>query len=356
MAGYTPLDIKTELHQERKRLLIFTHLLAVAIYAFFIPYDYFIEAKPQSAVLELALLLVLLFNLYLLIRLELMTLSALIILILVGSEILYSIVDIIDQAIVVKELYWTLVIAPAAFYLTGRGRGVAISTIMFVLTWGVYEYFNAQDATALTEAVMIDYSGVYIVIAIISFLYSRSQSLNIKRMLHYSQDLAFANDELKVAALTDTLTCSYNRKFLDELLLELTTNRRQMTFSLIMMDIDHFKNVNDNHGHQAGDEILSAVTKELQKQLRDKDILGRWGGEEFIIIAQGLGATGALNLAERLRRYIEEYAFPHNLSITCSFGVVEAGNHEDKTDLIKRADNALYMAKKSGRNQCILFE
>jgi hypothetical protein len=92
LAGYTPLDIKTELHQERKRLLIFTHLLAVAIYAFFIPYDYFIEAKPQSAVLELALLLVLLFNLYLLIRLELMTLSALIILILVGSEILYSIV------------------------------------------------------------------------------------------------------------------------------------------------------------------------------------------------------------------------------------------------------------------------
>jgi diguanylate cyclase (GGDEF)-like protein len=356
LAGYLPTDIKTELHRERKRLLVFTHVLTLVIYGFFIPYDFFIEAKPDAALLELAVFSVLLFNLYLLIRLELMILSALIILILVSLEILISIVDVIDQTIVVKELYWTMVIAPAAFYLTGRGRGIVIAATMFVLTWGIYVYFKAQGTTALTPKVMIDYSGVYLVIATISFLYSRSQSLNIKRMLHYSQDLAFANDELKVAALTDTLTCSYNRKFLDELLHELTTNRRQIIFSLIMMDIDHFKNVNDDHGHQVGDDILSTVTKELQKRLRDNDILGRWGGEEFIIISQGLDANTAFSLAERLRKYIEDFEFPHKLKITCSFGVVEWRGHETKAELIKRADNALYKAKKSGRNQCVLFE
>ena len=356
MAVYTPTDIKMELHRERKRLLIFTHILALAIYGFFIPYDYYFEAKPKSALLEVGLFLILLLNLYLLMRRELLTLSAMILLTLVAGEILMSIVEVIDQVVVVKELYWTIIIAPAAFYLTGRIRGIFISTSMFILTWGVYQYHHAQGTTVLTPEIMIDYSGVYLVIAIISFLYSRSQSLNIKRMLHYSQDLAFANDELKVAALTDTLTCSYNRKFLDELLHELTTNRRRQTFSLIMLDIDNFKNVNDSLGHQVGDDILSTVTKQLQRQLRDNDILGRWGGEEFIIIALGLDADSAFNLAERLRLYIEDFAFPHGLRITCSFGVVESGRYENKMDLIKRADNALYMAKESGRNQCILYE
>jgi diguanylate cyclase (GGDEF)-like protein len=354
LAGQTGSDIKAQLHQERRRLLIFIHILALAIYAVSLYRVTSLAAHGGMMMLESALFLLVIVNLYFLIRRDNLSVSALILMTLISLAGLIGIAGVIDEPIVSKQLYWAVAIAPAAFYLTGRRGGSLVSGALIVALWGIYGYFSGTRA--LTNETMLDFSGVYLAIAVISYLYARTQSLNIRRMLHYSQDLAFANDELKVAALTDTLTCSYNRKFLDELLSELTAHQQRAQFSLIMMDIDHFKQVNDDHGHQVGDDILSAVTRGLQSQLRDQDILGRWGGEEFIIISQGLGADKALNLAERLRSFIEGAEFPHGLRITCSFGVVECREHENKAELIKRADNALYEAKKSGRNRSVLAQ
>lgn len=354
--GFTTTDIRSELHRERKRLLVFTHVLALIIFAFHIPVDRIIESPGILTGLDALLFLLILINLYIMIRLERLALAAMNLMMLVGLELLIAVISNIDQADVVKNLYWLVIVAPAAFYLTGRRGGALISSVVLIASWAVHFYYLQDPTSQLGRSSMIDFSGVYLAIAAISFLYAHAQSMNIKRIVHYSQDLAFANDELKVAALTDTLTASYNRKFLDELLHELTSNpkRRDTTFSLIMIDIDHFKNVNDKHGHQVGDDILSAVTKGLQSQLRDNDILGRWGGEEFILISQGLDAEKAMKLAERLRKYIEGFEFPYGLNITCSFGVVEYGQHHDKTELVKLADSALYEAKKAGRNRCVL--
>lgn len=352
LAGKTGSDIKAELHQERKRLLIFIHVITLIIFAISLSWAPYLVSKTGILVLEGTLLLLLTLNLFYLLRRENLSLSALILVVLISVAGVIGIAGVLDHPSVVMKLNWTVVIVPATFYLTGRRGGSLVSSAMFLSLWGIYLY--SPGSKYLTNDMMFEFSGVYLAIAVISFLYARAQSLNIRRMLHYSQDLAFANDELKVAALTDTLTCSYNRKFLDELLHELTT-RQNLTFSLIMMDIDHFKQVNDKYGHQVGDDILKTVTKGLQTQLRDKDILGRWGGEEFILIAQGLGADKAMSLAERLREFIEACMFPHGLSITCSFGVVEWSIDENKTELVKRADTALYAAKKAGRNRCILW-
>jgi len=346
--------MRAELHRERKRLLILIHLLALLIYAY--SFSRSVHSQESSIMLELEgiFFLLLLLNLYLLIRLERLGLSALFMLFLVSVASLVGIVALVDNALVVKEMYWTVVIVPGAYYLTGRRGGALISMLLLTAIWGIYLYYRHYPGSMLSKTSMIDFSGIYLAITAISLLYAHSQSLNIKRIMHYSQDLAFANDELKIAALTDTLTCSYNRKFLDEFLHELTTNRQHSTFSLIMMDIDHFKDVNDKHGHQMGDDILKAVTKCLETQLRDRDILGRWGGEEFILISQDLGAETAYHLAERLRAFIESFEFPRGLKITCSFGVVEWSKSENETQLIKRADNALYEAKKTGRNRCVM--
>lgn len=354
ISANTRSDIREELHRERKRLLVLAHLLVIGGIVIYFPYGIFQRESLFLGVLEITDCLLIFINLYLLLRNAKLSLSAYMLLVLVGLEIAMLVGKGMDAPSINHNLYWVVLLVPAAYYLTGRRGGVVITTALLISIWAMYGYFHAQQANLLRNDVLNNFTGVYLAISAISFLYAHSQTLNIRRILHYSQDLAFANDELKVAALTDTLTCSYNRKFLDEVLNEIIHNRQTLRFSLIMIDIDHFKSVNDKHGHQVGDEVLSAVTRGLQSQLRDKDILGRWGGEEFIVISQGLGAEKALGLAERLRKYISDECFPHGLKITCSFGVVEWRANESKNDLIRRADNMLYEAKKSGRNRCVL--
>ena len=122
-------------------------------------------------------------------------------------------------------------------------------------------------------------------------------------------------------------------------------------WSLLLVDIDHFKSVNDTHGHQAGDEVLRAVTLTLRQELREGDVLGRWGGEEFLALLPATGLEGALVAAERLRRAVSLRTFPYAGSVTVSIGVASArpGDHLERT--VARADAGMYRAKRAGRNR-----
>lgn len=122
-------------------------------------------------------------------------------------------------------------------------------------------------------------------------------------------------------------------------------------FSIIMVDIDFFKNVNDNYGHLVGDSVLMELSDILISRGRATDTVGRWGGEEFLIIAPQTTFDGALALAEDLRKSIEKYQFSKILHLTCSFGVANYKPKESYQRLLKRADNGLYRAKALGRNQ-----
>jgi diguanylate cyclase (GGDEF)-like protein len=130
--------------------------------------------------------------------------------------------------------------------------------------------------------------------------------------------------------------------------------------SLIILDIDHFKNVNDEYGHQAGDVILKELSRLLKKCVREIDLVARYGGEEFVIILPETPKRNAIIVAERMRAAIMETDFPHEpqpLNITASIGV--AGYPEDdirtRIDIISKADLALYKAKRDGRNQVCLY-
>lgn len=162
--------------------------------------------------------------------------------------------------------------------------------------------------------------------------------------------------------LTDPLTGVFNRRHLDRRLREEVTRaqRHGLPLSVLLLDLDHFKKVNDVHGHQAGDAVLAAFANVVEHHLREPDILARYGGEEFMVIAPQTSRKGAIDLAERLRRGIEGNRFSlhderrgaFELPLTCSIGVATLGDAADSAMmLVRRADENLYRAKGQGRNR-----
>lgn len=159
--------------------------------------------------------------------------------------------------------------------------------------------------------------------------------------------------ELEKLSITDELTLLYNRRHINEIMdeqLELF-KRYQKTSSYIMIDIDHFKKVNDDFGHQIGDEILINAAKTIKDNLRQVDYAGRWGGEEFLIICQETVLESAIIMAEKLRKAFMDIQTPSGKHITASFGVGEIIFGENVDSIIERIDDALYTAKENGRNQ-----
>lgn len=165
-------------------------------------------------------------------------------------------------------------------------------------------------------------------------------------------------EELKRLATVDYLTGLWNRRYFMEVGCHEHErfSRFKRPVSIIILDLDHFKQVNDVYCHQMGDRVLQGMTQILQKELRSVDVAARYGGEEFAIILPKTSCEGAVTVAEKLRQAIENIHFPVQasaaLSITASFGIAELEDG-DRTfdDAITRADNALYTAKAKGRNQ-----
>ncbi len=165
-----------------------------------------------------------------------------------------------------------------------------------------------------------------------------------------NQNLALNMEKL---AITDKLTGIYNRTKLEDVLnYELERGKRySREMGLILIDIDYFKQVNDTYGHQVGDNILSDFANLLKNSCRFIDVVGRWGGEEFLIIIPEANEEGIMKLAESIRRKIENYPFSDVGQKTASFGVSISADSDEVKDCIKRADEALYEAKDSGRNK-----
>lgn len=167
--------------------------------------------------------------------------------------------------------------------------------------------------------------------------------------------------KLYEASVRDGLTGAFNRKHFNErLAVEVSYSIRHGTeLSLVMFDIDHFKRVNDEYGHLAGDRVLTALTGVMQHTVRAEDILARYGGEEFAIIARGTNLAGAMSLGERVRGMAERLSIPFEgraLRVTVSVGVAvfsELQGKRDSAGLIARADSCLYLAKETGRNRVV---
>lgn len=198
-------------------------------------------------------------------------------------------------------------------------------------------------------------------------LYKRLNELNLSleakvrertsELVRANERLSALNKELEELSITDSLTQAFNHQyFMDRIRQEAKRASRYGTrVSLLMLDIDFFKQVNDTHGHQAGDAILAGTASVIKESLRESDLFARYGGEEFCVIAMAVEHTEAMTLAERLRTNVERANYAHNgttLKVTISAGVStwtpEIG--EDFEELVHRADAALYKAKEQGRN------
>jgi len=162
-------------------------------------------------------------------------------------------------------------------------------------------------------------------------------------------------------SICDPLTGLNNRRFLERRLPAMmeTARQRGAPLTIMILDIDHFKRINDAHGHEAGDLVLKGFAAELQQAVRGGDLVCRWGGEEFVVAMPGVDATHAARMAERARRTIENTEFPmpdaaDSVSVTVSIGLADLRGEQDSADLLRRADRALYQSKSAGRNRVTL--
>jgi diguanylate cyclase (GGDEF)-like protein len=182
----------------------------------------------------------------------------------------------------------------------------------------------------------------------------------ISHLMHFinvvTSELEQVNSELELLSITDKLTQIYNRVKLDSVLNHEINyaSRYQSDFSVVLIDIDHFKQVNDAHGHNTGDAVLIFMAQILKENVRNSDILGRWGGEEFLIILPQTNSQQAFELAEKIRTTVESAKFPVVNHKTISVGVTQYCSDDSVIELIERADRGLYDAKNTGRNKVVL--
>ena len=163
-------------------------------------------------------------------------------------------------------------------------------------------------------------------------------------------------EQLFHLAMTDQLTGLYNRHSLSHLLPKYfnSTSAHTTPLSLLVLDIDHFKHINDTYGHTRGDDVLKKFGQLISSSFRSEDLVARYGGEEFVVLMAHAPIEHALEKAEELRKYIETHLI-EGLKITISIGIASADSHADFEELFNQADSALYHAKNSGRNQTIIY-
>ena len=185
--------------------------------------------------------------------------------------------------------------------------------------------------------------------------------LEEERRKKAQKELEDANKRLSKLARTDPLTGLSNRRDIYEKIeYEISRfERNNETFAIVIGDIDDFKNVNDNLGHDAGDFVLFSLAHQMHSMLRKQDIVGRWGGEEFILMLPNTKLDGAKIIVEKVREAIQDKVIHYKdkeISVTITFGIVIFDEMQPINDCIKKADVALYKGKKKGKNCVVVYE
>lgn len=285
-----------------------------------------------------------------------------------------------DPSLTVAQMVYALGCCASGYALAGAMRGTIFPLSMVVLMFGMFALTPRQMlaisvfAVVLFGAVMLAMCrlqpqtfavdvelGHFLMLAAMmpamSVLAAQLSRLRA-RLKSQARNLAEALAQIQVLATRDDLTGLVNRRVMCDLLdKERQRAARHGTgFCVAMLDLDHFKHVNDTHGHAAGDAVLKAVAREGTRSLRGTDTLCRWGGEEFVLLMPGAPLQAASEAAERLRRALEQLLVPAGdsvVTLTISAGVAEYRPGEAGAAVVERADRALYQAKAQGRNQVV---
>ena len=252
-------------------------------------------------------------------------------------------------------LVWAIIIPINSFFLLDKRKAMLVSGVLFIWLAFFLLYITGD---VLHLRVAINLLLAYIVTTAISYMYEK-----INHDLHtegkvLSHRLNAKNKMLEYLSTTDALTKLFNRAKIDEIIdYEIIRARRYgEPLSFVLIDIDYFKQVNDTHGHKAGDCILIEFSQLLQEHTRDSDFPSRWGGEEFLVVLPNTSLENAAIFANTFRKNIENNNFSYTFSNTCSIGVSTLRDDDMPNTLLERADRALYVAKDSGRNKVIQEE
>ena len=241
---------------------------------------------------------------------------------------------------------WLYLLVLVAYILAGTGTGIAltIASVMAVVL------LSMTMSVAMNTETLVTTVGGLLVLSIIAYTHT-------DRMNRYARLLEENNGKLKQLASQDPLTGLFNPRMctaLGEQLMKVAV-RENKPFSVVYMDLDHFKQINDEYGHQAGDDVLVKVAEIIAGYLRESDVCARLGGEEFCALLPDTDQDGAQQLAENIREQIEKAVHLHEneaLKVTASFGIAQLSQTDHNLgDIQKRADQALYAAKKGGRNK-----
>ena len=227
-------------------------------------------------------------------------------------------------------------------------------------------WFDAESALAAYEhnlALNVAYAvGGFVLLELVLFVLLRAGvGFFESELRRRTSEIRQLNRKLTHMATTDALTGLYNRRhFLQRMQVEMDRVRRSGgEIALVLIDLDHFKEVNDRYGHQAGDDVLRKTGRFLREQVRSIDTAGRYGGEELCVLLPDTDVTQAAVIADRLREEIAAMRFTtpdgHRFGITASFGVAQWDGAADRDTLFVQADNALYAAKDAGRNRVVVF-
>jgi diguanylate cyclase (GGDEF)-like protein len=268
------------------------------------------------------------------------------------------------------RLVTAVVTAAVAAAMLDRGYGFAVAGLVAIILTGPYVALDVRDLLATNIAALIALAVVMVTLALDGFtmvgtvvftVLAMAVSMLLGRVLEASQRRAFALEmELQREARTDPLTALDNRRAIEERgPLELKrASRAGVPVALILCDIDHFKAINDRHGHESGDAVLRSVAGTLRTALRETDLLSRWGGEEFLALLVDTDVRRAAEVAERMRASVEAVSLVGTADhATISVGIATRQEVGEVTTaweaLVKEADEHLYRAKRAGRNRVI---
>lgn len=212
-----------------------------------------------------------------------------------------------------------------------------------------------EDIIAALEAGADDYLSKPVLPPVL-----KARLLTGRRIVELQQQLIRAREALRIEATHDSLTGLFNRPAIFQALSKefRRADREDAPVCVALADIDHFKTINDTYGHPAGDAVLREVARRMEASIRPYDLLGRYGGEEFLLVAPGCKDGDAVKLAERIRQAVRAQAFDlsnASIAVTLSMGVAIYRHGDDEASIIPAADTALYQAKHLGRNRVELF-
>ena len=251
-------------------------------------------------------------------------------------------------------LIWNIFLPVFAITLMGRRKGIIITGLFYLILFSMaYANIGIWDDGRWNVRSFVRLNGSLIVLALIAYFYRMILNFTDNELQRTHDEEAKYLQELHKLSITDPLTGLFNRRRMNEVLQEQIdyAKRYESSFSLILFDIDNFKHVNDQFGHNVGDQVLVMVSNIAKNLLRKTDSISRWGGEEFLILVPKTQIEEAVFIADKLRSEIENATFSDHNNVTCSFGIAEYKNTMDIEAIVNQTDKALYEAKNSGKNR-----